>query len=505
MNARVVVTAAFMLSVAAVSVGAQVVGSTSAGGSQQGPPRSGGSQPEPPYVRGGSQPEPPYVRGGSKPEPPYVRGGSKPEPPYVRVDERADQEALASRYVDPQRGLTLEQAIAQALEREPSIQAARVEITAAQGLRAQADLRPNPTLTFERREEPGGPDNLTGIALEWPLDLFRKDGRVLVADRELEAVRHSVADRERLLAAAVRAQYGDVLAAIRTLSVSDELIAAVRQQLAVVRARVAEGATPPVERDLIDVEVRRLESDRLLNAGRVETTLLELKRLLGLRATDPLAVSDTLEQVVVREHTTPPATASDDAAVSQRPDIREAEARVLAAESRIDRAHRDGKFDMSLFASYMRMKSMYPQFAFGAAGAFEQVGATFNYVTFGAMMTLPLRNQNQGEVAAAEAGRALASARHTAATLAADAELAAARLRDGRARQAVAIYTGGARDLARQNLSVITQTYELGRATVFEVLAEQRRYLELEQTFTDALREAYEARTALQRARGDVR
>jgi outer membrane protein TolC len=59
--------------------------------------------------------------------------------------------------------------------------------------------------------------------------------------------------------------------------------------------------------------------------------------------------------------------------------------------------------------------------------------------------------------------------------------------------------------LARQNLNVVSQTYELGRATVFDVLTEQRRYLDVERAFTTALREAYEARQALRRALGDVR
>ena len=87
----------------------------------------------------------------------------------------------------------------------------------------------------------------------------------------------------------------------------------------------------------------------------------------------------------------------------------------------------------------------------------------------------------------------------------AEAEIAAATARDERARSAVAIYRGGARDLARQNLDVVRQTYELGRGTVFDVLAEQRRYLDFERGYSNALREAYDARTVLRRALGDVR
>ena len=81
----------------------------------------------------------------------------------------------------------------------------------------------------------------------------------------------------------------------------------------------------------------------------------------------------------------------------------------------------------------------------------------------------------------------------------------ATRARADQARQAVSVYSGGAQALARQNLTIVGQSYELGRVTVFDVLAEQRRYLDVERAYTEALRAAYEARTALNRALGGVR
>ena len=129
----------------------------------------------------------------------------------------------------------------------------------------------------------------------------------------------------------------------------------------------------------------------------------------------------------------------------------------------------------------------------------------FHYVAAGAAVTIPLRDGNQGTVAAARALRAGASAQREASQLAAEAEVAAARVRDEHARQALAVFTSDIRALARQNLIVLRQTYELGRATVADVLAEERRYLDVERGFTSALREAYEARQALRRALGDLR
>ena len=72
-------------------------------------------------------------------------------------------------------------------------------------------------------------------------------------------------------------------------------------------------------------------------------------------------------------------------------------------------------------------------------------------------------------------------------------------------RDALQAYSGDAITLARQNLDVVRQTYELGRGTLLDVLNEQRRYLELERSFTDVLREASEARQTLQNALGEVR
>jgi outer membrane protein TolC len=89
--------------------------------------------------------------------------------------------------------------------------------------------------------------------------------------------------------------------------------------------------------------------------------------------------------------------------------------------------------------------------------------------------------------------------------LTAQAEIAGAAARDEHSQRAVAVYSDGARTLAQHNLDVVSQTYDLGHVTIFDVLAERRRYLDVERAFTSALREAYEARTMLKRALGETR
>jgi cobalt-zinc-cadmium efflux system outer membrane protein len=408
---------------------------------------------------------------------------------------------LARRFLDPSNGLSLAQAIAAALEREPSLRAARSEVDVAQGQREQASLRPNPSVSVERRIEPGGTDDLTSFAVQWPLDLFRKGSRVAVADGEVATARFAVADRERLLSSEVRARNGEVLAAVRDLALLDEIAAATRRQYELLQARAAEGASPPLERDLTDVELRRLEAERLLQAGRAEAALLALKRAIGMTPDVPLTVRETLEDLVHREAAAaaPPIR---DAAVDERADVREAASRVDTAAAKIDRARDAGGLDVSVFGNLMRMDAGFPQRGFGPDGSLQRVRGLFNYFSLGAMITLPL-NHNQGDAAAARAEQSGAVMVHEAARLTARTEIETARVRDDYARQAVRVYSDGAEALARQNLAVVTQSYELGRLTVFDVLAERRRYLDVERAYTDALRAAFEARTALLVAMGE--
>lgn len=188
-----------------------------------------------------------------------------------------------------------------------------------------------------------------------------------------------------------------------------------------------------------------------------------------------------------------------------RSDVQASEARVRAAEERIANARHEGRPDVTVFGSYMRMDAGFPQQGFAAGGGLERVRGRFHYLTAGAMVTVPLWNRQQGNLAAATAAREAAEARAESARLTAASEMAEARVRYDHARRAVAVYQDGVRPLARQNLDTVRETYQLGRATVFDVLTEQRRYLETERAYTEALSEAFASRVGLGRATGGLR
>ena len=70
------------------------------------------------------------------------------------------------------------------------------------------------------------------------------------------------------------------------------------------------------------------------------------------------------------------------------------------------------------------------------------------------------------------------------------------------AQRSLEIYARGVRDVAQRNLEVVRQSYELGRVPFLEVIAEQRRYIDIELGYTDSLKLVYDARVEIERAVG---
>jgi outer membrane protein, heavy metal efflux system len=411
--------------------------------------------------------------------------------------------APSPRYVDAG-GTSLGALIEMALARAPSLQASRARIDVARGQLVQAGLRPNPTVSTERRDEAGGTDNQTSVMLQWPLDLFRRSGRVHEAERAVEVSSRQVDDAARLLAADVRTQAGQLLAAARQIEVVSQLAATMRQTHELLKARVDEGAAPALERDLAFVEWRRIEAAAHRQRANADAALAQLKALVGLDPASSLLLREALEPVVVDEQHDPRFAQSEATtnAAEQRADVRAAQATIAQATSQVDRARREGRADVSLFGGYMRMDAGFPQLAFSASGDLTRVRGVFHNVSIGAMVTVPWLNRNQGAVAAAEAEQHAAEHELAARLLTARADIAAARAREDSARRALAIYASGLREVARRNLDVVRESYQLGRVSLFEVIAEQRRYLETEMAYTEALTDAFDARTAVTRALG---
>jgi cobalt-zinc-cadmium efflux system outer membrane protein len=126
----------------------------------------------------------------------------------------------------------------------------------------------------------------------------------------------------------------------------------------------------------------------------------------------------------------------------------------------------------------------------------------FHYFGGAVTITLPVRNQNQGNVAAARAEATAAERRIELAVLTIRQEVNAAFTQYEAAQRSLEIYARGVRDVARQNLDVVHRTYELGRGSLLDVITEQRRYIDIEMGLTEALKQVYNAAVEIERAAG---
>jgi outer membrane protein TolC len=185
--------------------------------------------------------------------------------------------------------------------------------------------------------------------------------------------------------------------------------------------------------------------------------------------------------------------------------VREAASRVTVADARIEAARREGRADVTLIGNYGREGYGFNQRGFDESGRLVPVQGSFHSFTVGAAFLLPARNRNQGAIATALAQRTAEEQTLAARQLAAQAELDAALVRDREARRAVELYATSLRDLARQNVDVQLEAYDLGRTPLNDLLTEQRRYLDVEAGYTSALERAWGTRVALRRARGEIR
>jgi cobalt-zinc-cadmium efflux system outer membrane protein len=399
------------------------------------------------------------------------------------------------------RELAIDELVERALRENPELQAAHAEVEAARGRLLQAELRPNPMLDVGVQQSVIGPDHNVMVGVTLPLDLNRRQaGRLGVAERELALKQAQVAERERGLRAEVRLKAGELLAARRNLRITEELLEANRQALGLIRERVRRGGAPSLDENMMLVEVNRLDSSREMLESRVEVLRLQLKTLLGLEPETPLFVGGDLRLPPVK-HTREKGVTQ---ALSMRPDLLAARAEMDMAGAKVRKEEAEGRWDASVNVGYMRQDFGYDLSGLTERGELRPITDVFHYVGGGITVTLPVRNRNQGNIAAAFAEAKATGRRLEAATLMVRQEVSVGFTQQEAAERALSTYTRGVWEVARKNLQVVRQAYELGRHPLLDVIAEQRRYIEVEMGYTDVLKHAYDAVVELERALGVV-
>src|SRR3989442_1199878 len=238
-------------------------------------------------------------------------------------------------------------------------------------------------------------------------------------------------------------------------------------------------------------------SQRLL-AGRGGGATLQLRALAGMTPDAPLSLRGDLSARVA------PADRGEAVAraLAGRADLEAARADAAASRARILKEQAEGRWDASVNLGYMRQDFGFELMGLTAQGQTRPIQDVFHYFGGGVSIMLPVRNRNQGNIAAARAEAEAAERRVEFATLTVRQEVEAAFVQYEAARRGREIYERGVLGLARRDLDVVLPNHDLCRGWPRAVLAQQRRYIETENGYTDALKQVYDAAVEIERTVG---
>ena len=295
--------------------------------------------------------------------------GAPPGPPAVRI--------------------TLEQAIQFASQHNHALLAARSTILQGQAAEITANLRPNPTLSWDSQFLPFFNvsqfnrtyfnNNLqVDIGVDYLIERGKKRPRRLQAAQDATAVtRSQVADNERLLAFNVAQQFVAVLLAQSTLELANDNLSSFQQTVNISESQAKAGAMS--EGDLIKIKLQVLQFQTDVSAAKLAKlqALAMLRQLVGFESVpENYDVEGKLDYQPIH------AGLEDLKALAMRsrPDLIAAQRGVTAARSQEALARANGKRDLDAGLSYSHVAGI------------NTLTASFN-------IQLPIFDKNQGEIA----------------------------------------------------------------------------------------------------------
>lgn len=406
---------------------------------------------------------------------------------------------LVALYFDPGQGTSSGDIVRRALASNGELAAARMEIERARARLRQAGLRPNPTLDVEQttgRLTGSAGESETSIGVSLPIELGgKRRRRIELAQAELEAVEAEVMDRERRLAGEVLTTYAEALAALRELEITEGLTDLDLKTVVVVQARVQEGDTAPLELNLLRAEVDRLRSRRALVEGRLRASLLRLKALAGIQSSEPLRLRSDIQTPDLLQ---PPASmeAAIAIALRTRPDLKLARLTEEVAQAGFRLARSQSTPEVTAFTRYTLSRSSFDDTPVGVLNDRDKL------LTFGVSIGLPVFNRNQGTKEEARVTISQAQTRREFLEQVVRNEVESAYARYEAARGALLTFEQGVIQRSNDNIRTIRAAYELGEFRITDLIAEQRRLVDSQKDFTEALSERYRALADIQTAIG---
>lgn len=376
--------------------------------------------------------------------------------------------------------VTAEQALAEAIERNLDLVAARYEVPIARAETITAALRPNPVLALGGDHlnllpprysllNNAGPEEYNA-RLDYTLERGGKRGLRVEVARAAESVAELlVVEAVRQLALQVQTTYVEVLRAKADLAVAEEIAATFAEIARINEERVRRGDLAEVEAIRSQVAVLQFETTVRQAELAVATARTRLQVLLGRGP--GAAVADPTEELRRQEGIRTLEELRNEA-MRQRPDL-EAQRRErvrTVADTRLQAAN--AKVDHVIGTEYRRQQ--------GLAGTGNSIGLFWE-------APLPVFNRNQGGIERARQVQLQTEARTRAIEATVRNEVEVAWLTVQNSLRNLERIERTLLPRAREVRDITDYSYRRGEASFLEFLDAQRAYSETRQSLNDSL------------------
>ncbi len=379
----------------------------------------------------------------------------------------------------PPEKLTVEQAVAEALEKSPALLAERANISVADARIVTARLRPNPVLSAggdhmpllntRFNEDNGAGPTEYNLRADLPLERGGKRRyRTEVAQGSRTVAESSYQNAARAFVLDVQSAFVDALQAKESLALAKENLKSLNQIVEINQVRMKAG-------DIAEVELIRSR----LAALQFETTVRQwelkqraaLARLQTLLGRPRYSAAFDIAGELRRDRTVPEAEQARTQALELRPDLKAQRADLDRARAEVHLQLAQGKVDYTVGTEYRRQQ--------GVNGKSNSLGLFFE-------APLPFYNRNQGEIERARQEERQIEHRIHALEVSVAGEVEAAWQQLTTAHDLLDKIESGMLQQARTVREITEYSYRRGEATLLEFLDAQRAFNETMQGYNEA-------------------
>lgn len=381
--------------------------------------------------------------------------------------------------------ITIEMAVALALENSPGILASAARVDAAAGRADQARRWANPELELNAEDWPvsgGGfadAKQTIGIVQTLPFPGRKSlDRRIGLAGVKLSEAELAV--RKTELVRDVKAAFFGVLASERMAEVSRELVAVAESSASTAQKRVEAGAAAYQEQLRAEVQLERARTELADSEREVVRARQVLAAIAGRPELKEAALSGTLAEEPEHKLLEAPAPGW----VDRHPSL--AAARIVAGRSELE--HRRARLEP------------YPDVRIGAAGG--RIGETDeSIVELGLTLPLPILDRGKGKQREAQANARIAAAEFEKVRQDLERAWALAHARYRAAAEQVAGYRERLLPKASEALGLVRTGFEEGKFGYIDLLDTQRTMAEARLAYQAKLLELSVSRAELEALR----